>query len=144
MNWNKIKGDIRSEFPAVKQLQIQSLAHWLKTDSSVVILDVRKEKEYERSHLQNAKRLDPGTRSFPEDLLSKREQTIVLYCSVGYRSSKMADRLLALGFSKVYNLEGSIFEWANAGHPVFANGKEVRQVHPYNKKWGQLLDQRFH
>jgi 3-mercaptopyruvate sulfurtransferase SseA len=63
----------------------------------------------------------------------------VLYCSVGYRSSMAAEQLAKLGYTDVQNLEGSLFAWANAGHPLEGGDR----VHPYDAKWGELLDPRL-
>ena len=46
---------------------------------------------------------------------------------------------MARGFTNVRNLEGSIFEWANQGHPVERAGAPVNEVHPYDESWGTLL-----
>ena len=62
------------------------------------------------------------------------------YCSVGYRSGAFAQTLQEAGYSRVENLEGSIFKWANEGRPVFQDGRRVEKVHPYNDAWGKLLD----
>lgn len=40
------------------------------------------------------------------------------------------------GFSNVYNLDGSIFAWANEGRPVYRGDKQVDEVHPYNQSGG--------
>jgi len=68
------------------------------------------------------------------------EVTIVTYCSVGYRSSCLAELLEGHGFAQVYNLEGSIFERVGEGRPVYRNEVEVETVHPYDKHWVQLLE----
>jgi hypothetical protein len=52
----------------------------------------------------------------------------------------MAERLQKAGFTNVMNLEGSIFQWANEGRPVYRDAAEVQQVHPYDGIWGKLLD----
>ena len=66
---------------------------------------------------------------------------ILLYCSVGYRSSRLADQLRRRGYSQAANLEGSLFAWANEGRPlVNAQGKAALRVHPYNETWGKLLN----
>jgi 3-mercaptopyruvate sulfurtransferase SseA len=67
------------------------------------------------------------------------DRPIVAYCSVGYRSSAYCARLLNDGFTDVHDLRGFIFQWANAGFPVYRNGKIAYHVHPYNYHWGQLL-----
>ena len=43
------------------------------------------------------------------------------------------------GYTEVYNLEGSIFAWANEGRPVYRGKERVQVVHPYDKIWGRLL-----
>ena len=64
----------------------------------------------------------------------------MLYCSVGYRSEKVAEKMKKAGFTAVYNLYGSIFEWVNAGYPVVTNdGNQTNIIHTYNKKWGQWV-----
>jgi len=62
-----------------------------------------------------------------------------VYCSVGYRSSKFAERLQAAGLIEVMNLEGSIFAWANEDRPLQKDGQPVAQVHPYSRKYAQML-----
>ena len=42
---------------------------------------------------------------------------------------------------QVWNLEGSIFKWANEGRPmVDENGASAQCCHPYSVLWGKLLD----
>ena len=108
-----------------------------------MILDVRNPVEYKTSHLQNAILAENIKRA--KRLLHdvQKHQPIVVYCSVGYRSAKLAKQLMLQGFTNVSNLEGSIFQWANEGRPVYADGKMVKVVHPYDNKWGQLLDQKY-
>ena len=43
--------------------------------------------------------------------------------------------------SKVYNLEGSIFKWANEGRElVDCNNTKTPYCHPYSVIWGRLLE----
>lgn len=76
---------------------------------------------------------------------------VVCYCSVGYRSSYLAQQLLCeldkpvyqelKSKVMVYNLEGSIFKWANEGKELEDNkGFKTVVVHPYNVIWGKLLN----
>ncbi len=68
----------------------------------------------------------------------------MLYCSVGMRSSKAAATLVRSGRANVFNLQGSIFQWANEGRTLVANGRAVHVVHPYNERWGVLLNPQLH
>ena len=130
MSWPAIKARIAKEFPNVKSIGTAELA---KMERKPVLLDVRTVAEFDVSHLVGAQRVEPdaATVALPKD------EAIVTYCSVGYRSAKFAQRLQAAGFTNVRNLDGSIFQWANEGRPLAgASGK----VHPFNKKWGALLE----
>jgi rhodanese-related sulfurtransferase len=105
-----------------------------------LILDAREREEYEVSHIPNAQYL--GYKNFDPMLLEQvaKDQKIVLYCSVGYRSEKIGDQLMKLGFTNVHNLYGSIFEWINQGHPVVdKNGEPTNKVHTYNSKWSKWV-----
>ena len=44
----------------------------------------------------------------------------------------------------VFNLQGSIFQWANEGRLLMANDRAVHAVHPYNERWGVLLNPQLH
>ena len=63
-----------------------------------------------------------------------------MYCSVGYRSEKISEKLIAAGFTDVSNLYGGIFEWVNIGRPVYkASNQKTNRVHTYNKEWSKWL-----
>lgn len=67
-----------------------------------------------------------------------------IYCSVGYRSAGVTQRLREAGFTNVSNLQGSIFRWANEGRPVYRDRRRVQAVHPFDARWGQLLTDSLH
>jgi rhodanese-related sulfurtransferase len=109
--------------------------------NEVVIFDAREMEEYETSHLPGAGYL--GYPDFDAGRLVNlpKDTMIVVYCSVGYRSEKIGEKLQQLGYRKVYNLYGSLFEWANRGKPLIdAQGNETRTVHTFNKKWSQWVE----
>ncbi len=147
--WSTTLKMIRAKFPGVAQLSTDSLQTWLDEPGQAqtgqspaerpLLLDVREKEEYEVSHLKDAvlavseREALKALEGIPPD------RPVVLYCSVGYRSSEMAGFLQKRGFEKVYNLEGSIFAWANEGKPVYRGEERVRVVHPYDRVWGKLL-----
>ncbi len=143
--WSAVKKLIRKKFPTVTQISTHRLAHWLTSEEEEkpVLLDARELKEYEVSHLQAARLAGSENAAIAAIRGLEKEHPIVVYCSVGYRSSQLATRLQTLGYKKVYNLEGSIFQWANEGRPVYSKGVKVEKVHPYNKVWGHLLNSKF-
>lgn len=108
--------------------------------AEATFLDARSKPEYEVSHIPSAKWI--GFSAFNSKDVEKLDRTkpVVVYCSVGYRSEKIALKLQQLGFSKVMNLYGGIFAWKNQGREVVnMEGTPTEQVHTYNKKWGEWL-----
>jgi rhodanese-related sulfurtransferase len=109
--------------------------------SGVLFLDAREWNEYEVSHIKNASYV--GYDHFEINKLNSidKKNKIVVYCSVGYRSEKISEKLKKAGFTDVSNLYGGIFEWVNQGYPV-VDGKEkvTENIHAYNKTWGVWLN----
>lgn len=145
MFWSTTLKMIRAKFPGVAQLSTDSLQVWLEAApdrpgrESPLLLDVREREEYEVSHLEGAVAA-PSKKEALEALEGiPPDRPVVLYCSVGYRSSEMAGYLQKKGFKNVFNLEGSIFAWANEGRPVYRGGERVNEVHSYDRVWGRLL-----
>ena len=139
---SQFKALVRASFPGVPQMSIEELDRRLEDKTPPLIIDVREPFEYEVSHLPGA------VHAQGEDIAdliagAEADRPIVLYCSVGYRSSAAVADLIQLhdpGIGdRVWNLEGSIFEWANSGRPVYRDGKEAEKVHPYGKQWSKLL-----
>jgi rhodanese-related sulfurtransferase len=133
------------KFPDGKWVTVSELERWRADPGRAqpVVLDARTEDEYAVSHLRGAVRIDPyrpslrPLRGFPKDT------AIVLYSSVGYRGARVADFLARQGYSRVYNLDGGQFRWANAGRPVFRQDRPTAEVHPYDATWGLLLESEY-
>ena len=107
---------------------------------SVKIFDTREQNEYTVSHLPGAEHVGFLAFKKKDFKTMDKDEPIVLYCSVGYRSEKIGEKLQKMGFTNVFNLYGSIFEWANKGYPIEnSDKKEVQEVHTYNKKWSQWV-----
>lgn len=106
-----------------------------------ILLDARQADEYSVSHIAGAERV--GYRDF--DLASIESSydvndTIIVYCSVGYRSGKVAEKLQKAGYRHVYNLKGGLFSWANEDRELVDESKQATtRVHGYNKKWAKWL-----
>jgi rhodanese-related sulfurtransferase len=133
-----IKQTVRNRFPSVQQLSTNELDAWLKDAKRTqpLLLDARTPQEFAVSQLRgarNAEQIEAALKDYPKD------QPIVAYCAVGYRSSALSEKLKQRGFTNVYNLEGSIFQWANEGRPIYKGEQLVQQVHPFDTKWGQML-----
>lgn len=144
---SKLEQTIAKRFPTVESVTPQQFQTDLQRDGEIVVLDVRETGEFNVSHLASSEQVSPGI-SKPDFLKrfagTARGKTFVLYCSVGYRSSKLAasiqKSLKQAGARAVYNLQGGIFAWHNGAKPLVKDGdKATKLVHPYSEKWGRYL-----
>ncbi len=128
-----LKGMLSHTVPAISVEKTAANDH-------AILLDARSPAEFAVSHIAGARFVDFDNFDLASlDDISKSD-TLIVYCSVGYRSEKIAERLLAAGFDHIYNLYGGIFEWKNQGHPVVdATGEATDFVHAYSKLWGVWL-----
>lgn len=105
-----------------------------------ILLDAREWEEYEASHIPNARYIgyDHPVYTVLSDVDSDTE--VVVYCSIGYRSEKIAEQLQKQGFKNVFNLYGSIFEWVNQGNEIEdIDGNPTNKIHTYNKSWSKWM-----
>jgi rhodanese-related sulfurtransferase len=124
----------------VPVIQPKALKEKLENQETVLLLDTRSFEEFEVSHLPGAEFVDYETFEIEAYQDLPREQPVVVYCSVGYRSEKIGEQLKKIGFQNVFNLYGGIFQWKNTGFQVVdPAGKETEKVHTYNRQWGQWL-----
>ncbi len=113
----------------------------VKKMPDVLLLDAREREEYNVSHIPKAVFI--GYNHFEKEALKDvpKDKPIVVYCSIGYRSEKMGEKLQKMGFTKVYNLYGSIFEWVNQGNIIVDNqGITTKKVHTFNRNWSKWVD----
>lgn len=105
------------------------------------ILDARSYREFAVSHIQGATWV--GYEDFAMDRLVRIEKQapVAVYCSVGYRSERIVERLQRQGYAHVVNVYGGIFEWVNRNHPlVTEGGAGMEAIHAYSRFWGVWLN----
>ena len=123
----------------VKSLSTAELASRLAQGKRPVLIDARQPEEYAVSHLSGA--LQATSVQDFRSMGFNREADIVVYCSIGYRSARLAQRLEAAGYT-AKNLEGSLFQWANEARLLVDDAGQTTRVHPYSAMWGLLLKPR--
>lgn len=128
---------------SVPLIRANSLARKLAREESMLLLDTRSRTEWEVSHLAGATLLEYD--AFHADSLKEvsRQRPVAVYCTIGYRSEKIGEKLKDAGFKEVYNLFGGIIEWKNRGFTVVdAAEKPSEEVHTFNNYWGIYLTNR--
>jgi len=101
---------------AYEKIAAASFAEKIKAIPNAQIIDVRTPQEYASQHIDNAKNINWNGDDFDTKTAQlNKKQPVFVYCMVGGRSKKASDKLVAMGFSKVYDLEGGIMKWNAAG-----------------------------
>ncbi len=107
--------------------------------SDVIFLDAREKVEFNVSHIPNAIPIGYTNFEITKWLHLSKKTPIVVYCSVGYRSEKIAEQFKKYGYNNVNNLYGGIFEWAHQNRTLLKNNIPTDSIHTYNKEWSQWL-----
>ena len=115
----------------------------LKKLHAYTLLDCREDAEYYTSHLPNAQYA--GFKNFTIDSFRSihKDDTIVVYCSVGYRSEKIGEKFISAGYSNVYNLYGGIFEWVNLNNDVIVPEGKDQQIHGFSSSWKKWITRKI-
>lgn len=111
-----------------------------KNIKEFVLLDAREKEEFDISRITGARYIGYKKPDFAAVSDVDKDAPVLIYCSIGYRSEKIGKKLKKQGFTNVYNLYGSIFEWVNQGKSIVdSDGVKTKSIHTYNKKWSKWM-----
>ena len=105
----------------------EEAARIMMEESGFLIVDVRRQDEYESGHIPGAicvPNESIGTDDIPE--LPDKDQTLLVYCRSGRRSKEAAQKLADLGYSDVREF-GGIIDWTGETVTGIEPG-EIRQA----------------
>lgn len=121
--------EYRSEFSGIEEIEaVEALT--LVGDPGVVFVDVREPEEQAVSMIPGAL----TSEVFLADTERYRDQRIIVYCTISYRSGKLAAKMARKDI-KVINLEGGLLAWVHAGGPLVRGYRPVNELHVYGHKW---------
>lgn len=111
------RGDKTSLSPVQATLKINR--------EDAIVVDVREQNEFAQGHIPNAKHIPLGAiDKRAEELDAYKTKPVILCCAMGSRSSSAAQSLRKLGFEQVFNLQGGMSAWQQAGQPVSTKRKK--------------------
>ena len=93
------------------QISIEEAVSMMEKETDYIILDVRTAEEFTEKHIPNAINIPNetiGTEELAE--LPDKNQLILVYCRSGNRSKQASEKLVALGYTKIYEF-GGINDW---------------------------------
>ena len=93
------------------QISMEEAVAMMEKETDYIILDVRTAEEFAQKHI-------PGAINIPNETIGSEElaelpdknQLILVYCRSGNRSKQASEKLVALGYMKIYEF-GGINDW---------------------------------
>ena len=114
-NFQKLADEAKAKIPEISREQL----HLSEAENSPILVDVREESEWRKSHAEGAIHLSRGIiEQKIEEVIPDRETAIVCYCGGGNRSALVAESLQKLGYTRVQSLIGGFKGWKEAGLPI--------------------------
>jgi rhodanese-related sulfurtransferase len=100
-------------------VDVQTAYEALSSDQDAQIVDVREPEEWAETGVPDGAVLLPLGDLEPQ-AASKlaADRPVYVICRSGNRSRTASDVLVGLGFTEVYNVDGGIIAWLDAGLPV--------------------------
>lgn len=124
-------GDYKKRsFPAVIDVEPR-LAMDLAGRQEVVFVDVRTPEEQGVSMIPGAVTKE----EFLSHLEQYKDKIIIGYCTISYRSGKLARELRDTKGITLYNLRGGLLGWVHDGGKVVDRRGETKHIHVYGRKW---------
>lgn len=88
----------------------------------VVVIDIRLPEEYEMGHIPGSLNLPigVGNKQWVTDLSNsvEKDTVVAVYCKSDVRSARAADMAKEAGYEYVYDLDGGINAWTDAGYEL--------------------------
>lgn len=81
-----------------------SIADAFKNKRNTIFIDCRERNEYDVSHIENAVYAGFAHFDFIQTCTNKKDEQLIVYCSIGVRSNIITKRLLEAGYINVKNL----------------------------------------
>ena len=83
----------------------------MESSEGYVILDVRTQEEFDQGHIPGAILIpDTEVAERAEEVLTDKDQLILVYCRSGRRSKLAAEALVELGYTNIKEF-GGIIDW---------------------------------
>ncbi len=103
--------DNKTGNPAFISISSDEAMRMMEENEGFILLDVRTMEEYKEAHIKDAicipnETIDESVSS----TLNDKEQLIFVYCRSGRRSKEAAQKLVNMGYTKIYDI-GGIVDW---------------------------------
>ncbi len=132
----RLNGIYRHSVPSMTAGELKAIKK-----TGIVILDTRELNEFEVSHMRHARHVGYIWFDMRKVYDVPKTDTVVVYCAIGNRSERIAEKLQKAGYQHVYRLFGGFYEWVNQRNPVYNNDNvQTTEIHVYDREWSRWLE----
>ena len=111
------------------QISQEEAGEMMERDDGHIIVDVRRQDEYDAGHIPGAILIpNESIGTEPPEELPDLNQIILIYCRTGNRSKQAAEKLVAMGYTNIYEF-GGINTWTG---DIVTNEEETTKVGVFN------------
>ena len=79
-------------------------------EKGAIVIDVRSNEEFNGGHIKGAINIPVDE---IETISYAKDETLIIYCASGIRSEKAVKKLVELGYTSLYNLDGGLLNWGS-------------------------------
>ncbi|MBI3015945.1 MAG: hypothetical protein HYY65_13015 [Candidatus Tectomicrobia bacterium] len=117
------------------EIGLPEMERLLTGGGNLFLVDVRTEDAFLRERIPGSLSVPRGVLEFLiEEVISEREAMLIIVCDDGSLSRKAVLTLRVLGYSSAYALQGGLFGWKRAGHPI-SRGNPAAGDAPLSWRW---------
>jgi rhodanese-related sulfurtransferase len=107
----------------MESLTVEELKKMQQQDGDLTVINVLDEKQYRQAHIPDSENVPRSADDFVERverLVGSKDDPVVVYCASTEctASPKAARTLEEAGFNRVYDFEGGVKAWNDAGERV--------------------------
>jgi len=125
-----------SQKTGITSLTPKAFANKIAEVTNPQIIDVRTPEEFKGGAIENAQNFNWNSSEFSSKIEHlDKNLPVFVYCLSGGRSAAASQALLDNGYKEIYELEGGIMAWNNAGLPLAGAqvAKEGMSMEDFNK-----------
>ncbi len=88
-------------------------------NQGAVVIDLRNKQSFDAGHINDAKNMPAAELDTQTESLKRwRDKNVITYCDSGADGVNAARKLMKMGFTKVFNLQGGLNAWVKDNLPV--------------------------
>lgn len=102
----------KSQSDSIHSISVDEAKTMIEGNDQLIIVDARTPEEFADGHLDGAINVDVKADDFTEQILKmSKEESYLVYCRSGKRSTKASNIMADQGFKTLYNMDGGYLAW---------------------------------